>query len=101
MQPRGKRCLERWEGPAARVDTASHESALGGWAGTTGLRSWVPCISGAGPRGGWGLGGVLAGPGAATDLFNVECFHLKDQVFNRPPGDFRRRKRLKVTENRR
>ena len=31
VQPRGKRCLEGWEGPAwARVDTASHESAPGG-----------------------------------------------------------------------
>lgn len=48
----------------------------------------------------WELSGVRgARAGAATNLLNVECFHLKDQVFNRPPGDFRRRKLLKVTEN--
>ena len=36
---------------------------------------------------------------ATTDLFDVESFHLKDQILHWPPGDFRRRVLLKVTEN--
>ena len=36
---------------------------------------------------------------ATTDLFDVESFHLKDQILHRPPGDFRRGVLLKVTEN--
>ena len=36
---------------------------------------------------------------ATTDLFDVESFHLKDQILHRPPSDFRRGVLLKVTEN--
>lgn len=105
--------LGRWEAPGACADAASRRRAPGSWAGTAGLSSGPPWVSGAGPSGvcmwgayadtvRWELSGVRgARAGAATDLLNVECFHLKDQVFNRPPGHFRRRKLLKVTENRR
>lgn len=70
---------------------ASREPACAGW----GWGGHVDTVHTLGAQ--WGAGRA----GAATDLFNVECFHLKDQVFNRPPGDFRRRKPLKVTKNRR
>jgi hypothetical protein len=43
---------------------------------------------------GWGR------PRPATDLFNVESFHLQDQVLHGPAGDFRWRKLLKVPKDR-
>lgn len=99
--------LSRW---------GAHKKPAGGWASTTGLSSSSFLGRREGGTAREGLGsplpprpdtGTLAdqwGDGrarAATDLFNVESFHLKGQVFDRSPGDFRRGELLKVPENRR